>query len=203
MPKIQPKEKTGYDVFRGDLSPYLLKPDLEYVMMAYTVSNYGHRTQMRANGDTYFTHPKAVALIVFELSKGSDLRILSKMLAAALLHDIIEDTHLLNDWMITRIFGRQVALWVKKLTKNPEKGYLERLKRYTEWQVLIIKLADRLHNLQTLDSFDEVRRQRYLKETREHYFSIAERCIALMPKKYRTKGEQLRNEIERICRSYR
>jgi GTP pyrophosphokinase len=154
--------------------------DLEIVRKAHALAERAHQGQHRASGEPFVTHPVAVATIVVSL--GLD----STSAAAALLHDAVEDTRL-ELFEIEREFGPEVARMVDGVTK------LERLRFSSQeaqqaatmrkmliamardWRVLVIKLADRLHNMRTLSALPEWKRRRIAEETRDIYAPLAHR----------------------------
>src|SRR6201999_920215 len=142
------------------------------------VAERQHRGQMRKSGDPYITHPLAVAAILAEL--GMD----TTTLVAALLHDTVEDTGLgLAD--ITRDFGTEVAHLVDGVTKLDKVKFGEAAEAETirkmvvamarDPRVLVIKLADRLHNMRTLRFLPPAKQERKARETLEVLAPLAHR----------------------------
>ena len=158
--------------------------DADIVRRAYLVAEHAHRHQKRASGEAYVTHPLAVAVILDEL--GLD----PYGLAAALLHDVVEDTAY-DQADIERLFGKEVARLVAGVTKiselesmdterPKEAAEAESLRRLllatvNDLRVILIKLADRLHNMETLDALKPERRTRMARETLEIYAPLANR----------------------------
>jgi GTP diphosphokinase / guanosine-3',5'-bis(diphosphate) 3'-diphosphatase len=154
--------------------------DEDLLNAAYVYAMKAHGTQKRASGDPYFMHPIAVAAILTEL------RLDDATIVAALLHDTIEDTPATKE-EIQRLFGSQIAELVdgltklKKLdlvTKKAEQG--ENLRKLLlaiakDLRVLLIKLADRLHNMRTLHYVPESKRARIAQETLDIYTGLAGR----------------------------
>lgn len=191
--KIGPKRKK----FFTSLRPYMSEDEVDEVQAAYEFSKYGHKKQKRDGGSRYFDHPRAVATILFEELKIYHL----KMIVAALLHDLLEDSFLLTEKRIRINFGRKTSLWVKYLTK--EKGmkfktYYDRL-RIASWEVIVIKLCDRLHNLRTLDNCSKAKQKRQIAETRKYYIPLADQLIDMLPKKKKHIGEYLKEKITQLC----
>jgi len=183
---------SSREIFRVQLEPHMLESELENVMTAYVFSKYGHRTQERDNGIRYFEHPKAVAnIIIQELGLRGDWRII----AVALLHDILEDSWLLTENRLEKNFGREVAFWVKCLTKKPKDGYHERLRELGSWQVLLVKLCDRLHNLRTLGHCDPSKQKRQIEETRNYYLPLADMLFERIPIEKRYCAAYLKEQI--------
>ncbi len=154
--------------------------DLDLVTRAYRVSARAHRGQKRVSGDDFVSHSVAVATILAEQQMDSTT------IAAALLHDVVEDANVSVD-EIRREFGAEVADLVDGLTKIATLTFRssaeEQAENYRKLllsvakdaRVIIIKLADRLHNMRTLDPLPEERRRRIALETREIYAPLAHR----------------------------
>src|SRR6201993_417742 len=150
------------------------------VRRAYEIAAERHRDQLRSSGDPYVTHLLEVAHIL------ADMRLDASTLTAALLHDVIEDT----EFPIARIeerFGAEVARLVAGVTKigrlnmlAPEARQAENVRKMllamvNDIRVIIVKLADRLHNMRTLDALPRERQLRISQETAEIYAPIAHR----------------------------
>ncbi|HET7658926.1 MAG TPA: bifunctional (p)ppGpp synthetase/guanosine-3',5'-bis(diphosphate) 3'-pyrophosphohydrolase, partial [Oryzihumus sp.] len=154
------------------------KADLTVIEQAYAVAEQAHRGQLRKSGDPYITHPLAVATILAELG------MTPATLAAALLHDTVEDTaYSLED--LTRDFGPEVAMLVDGVTKLDKVTYGDAAQAETvrkmvvamarDIRVLVIKLADRLHNARTWRYVSQESAQRKARETLEIYAPLAHR----------------------------
>ena len=154
------------------------KADIVLLERAYAAAEKAHRGQERKSGEPYITHPVAVAQILAELGIGS------KTLAAALLHDTVEDTdytleHLRDD------FGDEIAMLVDGVTKLDKLKYGDSAQAETvrkmivamskDIRVLVIKLADRLHNARTWGFVEEASATRKATETLEIYAPLAHR----------------------------
>src|SRR5450756_2638725 len=154
------------------------KADLSIIERAYAVAEQAHEGQMRKSGDPYITHPLAVTTILAEL--GMD----PATLAAALLHDTVEDTAYSLE-ALTGDFGDEVAMLVDGVTKLDKVTYGEAAQAETvrkmvvamarDIRVLVIKLADRLHNARTWRYVSEESAQRKARETLEIYAPLAHR----------------------------
>lgn len=158
----------------------------ELILRAYLLASYAHRTTRRESGEPYITHPIAVALILTEL------RMDPEALAAGLLHDVAEDTEFGIDYIRTH-FDPTIAKLVDGVTKlkkiqekrskndapvsNQRAESLRKmmLASIEDLRVLIIKLADRLHNMRTLGGQKEHKRRRTARETLDYYAPIANR----------------------------
>jgi len=154
------------------------KADLRILERAYEVAAYHHRGQKRKSGDPYITHPLAVATILAEL--GSDV----ETLAAALLHDTIEDTaYSLEE--LRADFGPTIAALVDGVTKLDKVKFGDAAQAETvrkmvvamskDIRVLVIKLADRLHNMRTMRYLPPHKREQKSRETLEIFAPLAHR----------------------------
>ena len=154
------------------------KADLSVIERAYAVAEKAHQGQVRKSGDPYITHPLAVTTILAELGMTPDT------LAAAMMHDTVEDTAYSLGAM-TRDFGDEIAMLVDGVTKLDKVNYGEAAQAETvrkmviamarDIRVLVIKLADRLHNARTWRYVSEASAQRKARETLEIYAPLAHR----------------------------
>ncbi len=154
--------------------------DLEVLSRAYRMSAQAHQGQKRLSGDDFVSHSVAVATILAEQQMDTTT------IAAALLHDVVEDSNVTLD-LLRRDFGNEVADLVDGLTKikalNFRSTAEEQAENYRKLlmsvardaRVIIIKLADRLHNMRTLDPLPPDKRKRIALETRELYAPLAHR----------------------------
>ena len=154
--------------------------DFDMIDRAYALAEQAHSTQRRRSGEPYICHPLSVAQILIEL--GMD----SESIAAALMHDVAEDTDVTIDDIRAK-FGPEVALLVDGVTKltqikfsNVEDRQAENLRKMLlamsqDVRVMIIKLCDRLHNMRTGDAWPEQKRRDKALETMEVYAPIAHR----------------------------
>jgi GTP diphosphokinase / guanosine-3',5'-bis(diphosphate) 3'-diphosphatase len=161
-------------------SGYLKPDDLARVESAYLFSEAAHNGQFRASGDPYISHPLAVANIL------AQLHLDSQALSAALLHDVVEDTAVTNA-EINKKFGKPVADLVDGVSKldriefeTHEEAQAENFRKMLlamarDVRVILIKLADRLHNMRTLDAVPAAKRKRVARETIDIYAPIANR----------------------------
>ncbi|MBQ3220417.1 MAG: bifunctional (p)ppGpp synthetase/guanosine-3',5'-bis(diphosphate) 3'-pyrophosphohydrolase [Clostridia bacterium] len=186
MEKTLEKIKQNYE---GD--------ELAMLERAYGYAKEAHANQKRASGEPYFIHPCAVADILMEL--GLD----AATIAAALLHDVIEDTESTAE-DIREEFGEQVLLLVSGVTKlekivfkSQEDADAENFRKIfvamaKDVRVIIIKLADRLHNMRSLNFLSYERQQRMASETLEIYAPLAGRLGI----------SQIKCELEDLCLKY-
>ena len=171
---------TVLSTFTRHLSQYLPDVELARVEAAYRYSENAHAGQKRASGEPYITHPLAVASIL------SDWKFDADGLIAALLHDVIEDTEVAKVEIAKR-FGETVANLVDGVSKldqvamaTLEDRQAESLRKMfaamdNDVRVMLIKLADRLHNMRTLDFLPAEKRKRISQETIDIYAAIAAR----------------------------
>lgn len=163
-----------------ELSHYLTQAQVEKITEAYALAAKAHETQKRSTGDPYIIHPIAVARILAALRMDSDA------IMAALLHDTLEDTGV-DKALIAKQFGQVVAELVdgvSKLTQirfdSREEAQAENFRKMLlamtqDIRVILIKLADRLHNMRTIDALSMEKRRRISRETLEIYAPIANR----------------------------
>jgi len=176
---------------------YYPEANIGLLKKAYAVSTDAHLNQKRASNEPYITHPLTVASILAEMK-------LDEMsIAAGLLHDVIEDSQYTRE-DLTRIFGQEISdiVWgVTKISKisevDVEDAQAETLKKMiiamtADVRVILIKLADRLHNIRTLAPLSDEKRVKIARETLEIYAPIA----------YRLGMGKIRDELEDISFMY-
>ena len=163
-----------------ELSGYLKPEDVAQLESAYEFSEAAHEGQFRKSGEPYISHPIAVAKIL------AQWHLDSQALTAALLHDVMEDTAVTKTEIATR-FGKPVAELVDGVSKldriefeTQEQAQAENFRKMLlamarDVRVILIKLADRLHNMRTLDGVQPEKRARIARETLEIYAPIANR----------------------------
>jgi guanosine-3',5'-bis(diphosphate) 3'-pyrophosphohydrolase len=171
---------TSLDALLERLRTYLPAEDLDPVRRAHAFSQEAHRGQTRLSGDPYLSHCTEVAGIL------ADLHLDLATITAALLHDVVEDSEVELD-RIRAEFGDPVAGLVDGVTKigelklaSPEKQQAENFRKMLlsmaqDIRVILIKLADRLHNMRTLEFLAEEKIQRIARETLEIYAPLAHR----------------------------
>ena len=168
--------------------------DTELLRRAYVFSAYEHKGQVRRSGEPYLVHPLEVADLL------ADMRLDVVAVAAGLLHDIVEDTPNTIE-KIRELFGEEVAHVVEGVTKLSALQFASSEERQAETfrkmllamvddiRVILVKLADRLHNMRTLQHLPEDRRQRIAQETRDIYAPIANRLGM----------SKIKNELEELA----
>jgi GTP pyrophosphokinase len=177
---IPPELEAAYRQLEAKLRERRPGEDLSLLRRAFEFGAQRHAGQTRDSGEPYMAHPLAVADILVEMQMDQ------VCLVTALLHDTLEDTSATLD-EIRRLFGEEVARCVNGVTKlskiemhNREERQAESVRKMLlamveDIRVIIVKLADRLHNLRTLDSLSRERQERIATETLELYAPIAHR----------------------------
>ena len=169
-----------FQQLKSKLETYLKPEDVGRVEAAYHFSADAHAGQFRVSGEPYVSHPVAVCSLV------ADWNLDPQALIAALLHDVMEDTHISKAEIAER-FGKVAAELVDGLSKldkiefrSQEEAQAENFRKMllamaSDLRVILIKLADRLHNMRTLDHMRPAKRRRIANETLEIYAPIANR----------------------------
>jgi GTP pyrophosphokinase/guanosine-3',5'-bis(diphosphate) 3'-pyrophosphohydrolase len=169
-----------FEPLKEHVSSYLSKVQIDLLKQAYIVAREAHDGQMRSSGEPYITHPVAVALNLAKMNLDHET------LMAALLHDVIEDTPVTKD-ELAELFGHTVAELVEGVSKldklkfdNKEEMQAENFRKMVlamvqDIRVILIKLADRTHNMRTLESLRPDKRRRIARETLDIYAPIANR----------------------------
>lgn len=174
------KKEEAYNRLIEIIKSYQPDETCENIRKAYELADEAHKEQKRVNGDPYILHPLAVAEIL------ADMEIDTTTITASLLHDVVEDTeYMLED--IERIFGKEVAFLVDGVTKLNRLDYRTKedqqvnsmrkmfLAMAKDIRVVVIKLADRLHNMRTLKYMRSEKQKRIAQETLEIYAPLAHR----------------------------
>jgi len=176
----EPEPATGLELLLRTVRSYNPKADLREIERAYRFAEQAHAGQRRISGDEFITHPLAVATIL------ADLGLDTTTLVAALLHDTVEDTDVTLE-QLEREFGPDIARIVDGLTKldaielrSRELEQAENVRKMIvamagDIRVLLIKLADRLHNMRTLSVLAPEKQRRIATETLEIYAPLAHR----------------------------
>jgi GTP pyrophosphokinase/guanosine-3',5'-bis(diphosphate) 3'-pyrophosphohydrolase len=177
---ISPKADVSTFAALTDRLGYLGKADAKLILEAYKFADEAHLGQFRASGEPYITHPLAVAGLV------ADWRLDAQAIMAALMHDAMEDCGVTKVELIER-FGAPTAELVDGLTKLDKLQFSTREESQAESfrkmllamardvRVILIKLADRLHNMRTMSAMQPAKRQRIARETLDIYAPIAHR----------------------------
>jgi GTP diphosphokinase / guanosine-3',5'-bis(diphosphate) 3'-diphosphatase len=200
----------------GKFSP----EDIRNIMFVYDVPKYahGHKGQKRESGERYYEHPRSVTLILLDECGVTDPAIIK----GALMHDVGEDTGFLGnahylsypqlimeiEYRAGLIAGEETGEIVGCLTKptgidvnDKTKNIKEELYRRnlsSSPKALLVKMADRLHNLRTLGSCTPEKQQRKIKETEEFYFPLFEKVLTKYPKEGKYLLEQMKIEVSKF-----
>jgi GTP pyrophosphokinase len=170
----------GYDKLLQKAKEYLKDDEIQKINKAYSLAEEAHKTQVRNSGEPFIVHPVAVAITLAEYNMDADTII------AGLLHDVVEDTDFELDY-IEEKFGIGVATLVDGVTKlkkiqyrTKEEHKADNLRKMViamakDIRVIIIKLTDRLHNMQTLEYMSDKKKKEKATETLEIYAPIANR----------------------------
>src|SRR3989440_886804 len=176
----QPSTTLTIDDVIAAVEQYHPKADFDLIRRAYAFGAEAHKEQKRRSGIPYISHPLAVAYIL------TQLRMDVMTIASALLHDTIEDTGVTAQQVAER-FGNDVAILVEGVTKLSKLEFASREERQAESfrkmvvamakdiRVILVKLADRLHNLRTLDYMPEPKQRSIAQETIDIYAPLAHR----------------------------
>ena len=179
---------------KQELQAYLPPAHIKQVYTAYQFAARAHSGQKRHSGDPYISHPLAVAKIL------AQMRMDVQTLIVAILHDVIEDTAI-EKTVLTATFGHEIAELVDGMSKLTQIQFQSRAEAQAEnfrkmllamskdIRIIIIKLADRLHNMRTLSAVSLEKRHRIAKETLDIYAPIAQRLGMHM----------VRIELEDLC----
>ncbi|MFO0334636.1 MAG: RelA/SpoT family protein [Pseudomonadota bacterium] len=205
------RRAPGIGQLLAKLETYLPAAQVERVQDAYELANESHKGQKRMTGEAYITHPVAVAMIL------ADLHLDGQTICAALLHDVIEDTPTAKEEIVAR-FGREVGEIVDGVSKLDKVQFKSRQEAQAESfrkmilamvrdiRVIMVKLADRTHNMRTLGGMPPAKRRRIAQETLDIYAPIANRLgihsikleledlgfRALYPQRYKVLERELR-----------
>ncbi len=186
----------GKDEFLDEIKKLNPKADIKLISEAYDLAKKMHANQLRKSGEPYFVHLTEVAYLVAQLKSDT------QTIIAALLHDTLEDTRL-RPSEIEKRFGREVLEIVEGVTKiqkikfEKEENVAENIRKVIlatakDFRVIIVKLADRLHNMRTLKYLDKDRQKAIAKETLEIYVPIA----------YKLGMSRIKSEMQDLCLKY-
>lgn len=171
---MKPLGRRGFEAL---IRPHFLPSEQKKIMQAYRLSKYGHYAQTRQDGVRYFEHPKTLAILLIRLGcRDVDV------ICSALLHDTIEDSFILELEDIEDWFGAVACMTVMLCTKQKGLGFLKYIARLFagDPRGMLVKCADRLHNLSTLESDDPSqidfwtkKKAKQCRETRKHILPMA------------------------------
>ncbi|MCK7459749.1 bifunctional GTP diphosphokinase/guanosine-3',5'-bis pyrophosphate 3'-pyrophosphohydrolase [Idiomarina aminovorans] len=182
-----------FEGLKAQISEYLPSEQVERIGNAFVVANQAHSSQKRSSGEPYITHPVAVASLL------ADMKLDCETLMAALLHDVIEDTETNREDLAER-FGATVASLVEGVSKLDKLQFNSKKEAQAEnyrkmimamvqdIRVILIKLADRTHNMRTIQHLRPDKRRRIARETLEIYAPLA----------HRLGMHDIKNELEQL-----
>lgn len=171
---------SSFDSLKQLVADYLEPNAVQAIEQAYLFSDKAHRGQLRKTGEPYIIHPVAAATILAEVKMDS------QTIIATLLHDVLEDTHINKDILVEK-FGEEIANLVDGVSKLKQVKFSSQAEAQAEnfrkmvvamakdIRVILVKLADRLHNLRTIASLSRSKQVRIARETIEIYAPIANR----------------------------
>src|SRR4030066_2069594 len=174
------EESVSIDTLIKKVRSYNPDADVETIKRAYQFSSEAHSSQKRIEGSPYIEHPLSVASIL------ASMKMDTATIASGLLHDTIEDTGITRK-TIKEVFGEEIAFLVESVTKlskivfkTKEESYKKHFRKIflamsEDVRVMLIKFADRLHNMRTLKYLPEHKQHRIATETIEIYAPIANR----------------------------
>ncbi|MBP3656892.1 MAG: bifunctional (p)ppGpp synthetase/guanosine-3',5'-bis(diphosphate) 3'-pyrophosphohydrolase [Clostridia bacterium] len=186
------------DELIGTMIKYHPEANVELVKKAYAFAEKAHEGQMRKSGEPYFVHPLIVAGILAKLMLDAPT------IAAGLLHDTVEDCESVTQELITKEFGQEVSLLVDGVTKLKRLDFSSKVEQQAESirkmilamskdiRVVLIKLADRTHNMRTLKSQPPESQKRIAQETLDIYAPLAHRLGVY----------KIKQELEDLCLRY-
>lgn len=203
-----------FEKLRHELKTYLDSKQITAIENAYLLAKKAHEGQLRYTGEPYITHPVAVAMIL------ADMRMDPQTIMAAIMHDVVEDTNIEKEDIVKQ-FGKEVGELVDGVTKLTQIEFESRAQAQAEnfrkmvmamakdIRVILVKLADRLHNMRTLSCLPPEKRRRIALETLEIFAPIANRLgmhafrvefedlgfAALYPMRYRILKDALSKAV--------
>lgn len=205
---VEPATMPSREVFFSRLTQFLNRERIEQVKMAWDLAQKCHMHETRESGEPYLSHPVAVAWILIDELEVQDMRVV----ILALLHDALEikepRIHITKK-SLAALFGKVVAEDLHALArKRHSKNKKEPLTLYHGrivnrlWAALIVKLADRLHNMRTLHNCSKEKQIRIAKETEVSYFPLCSELMKTIPLNYGAAVLHLRQELGRECHKY-
>ncbi len=183
-----------YEHLRAQLCSYLPENLIDQIDRCFFVADFAHKDQKRASGEPYIIHPIAVATVIAQLHLDAE------SIEAAMLHDVVEDT-MVTEQMIEEEFGSTVRALVQGVTKldklrfqDYKEAQMENFRKMIlamtkDIRVILLKLADRTHNMRTLGALRPDKRIRIAKETLDVFVPIANRLGI----------SEIRQELEELC----
>ena len=180
LPGMSPRRASDIRQLADTLESYLTPEQIDTVVRAYDFGARAHEGQTRMSGEPYITHPVAVAQML------ADMHLDSQTIVAAILHDVVEDTDVSTE-QLAEEFDEEVAALVDGVSKLDQIQFTSRAEAQAESfrkmmlamiediRVILVKLADRMHNMSTMDALPREKQARIARETLEIYAPIANR----------------------------
>lgn len=200
----KPMHKRGSYKFLNHCRKHFAPPLVTEIEDSYDLSKYGHHKQVREDGKRYFDHPRAVASISLRELKIYDV----KLIIVKILHDMPEDSFLLNHNRIKDRFGNDVAQDVWLVTKlNIHKGlgikkYFKRLMESGSWRAMLAKCVDRLHNMRTLGTCSREKQLKQVAETRTYVLPLLDILEKIIPRAHEDSVPYVRKCLTNLCDHY-
>jgi len=174
--------------------------DVCRIEMAYDLTKFAHRAQVRKDGERYFEHPRRVAIALLERVGLYE----APAVIAALAHDTDEDSpQYLSPRKVAILGGRDAERMVQLLSKRQAGGvYAERLLRHADWKTLAIKLCDRHDNMSSLDACSDEFRRKQTDETRDVYLPLFDHLTKIAPRSHRDAVWSLVGDLRNLTESW-
>ncbi|MDP2685043.1 MAG: hypothetical protein Q8P20_08485 [bacterium] len=207
-PKMKRKIRIGYTnkkfnrkMFLALMESQLYTKEFPLVVTAYDLAKYGHRNQLRGDKVRYFEHCKAVALIIM-----FEFRVfLVNPIIVGLLHDVKEDSYILSWWAVEKLFGKDIYRGIRIVTKEEDKEYYFGIENVPEddWWIILVKLADRLHNMRNILHQPKDFQLRQLEETEKLFPHLIDVFNTKVPKRFDYLPDYIRYELQFACNKIR
>jgi (p)ppGpp synthase/HD superfamily hydrolase len=177
--------------------PHISKENRYRLELAYFMSKNGHRWETRKERDDdgkplrYFEHPRRVALMLIDDFNIDNV----DYIISALLHDGLENIRDLTDGAVEYYWGSEPARIIGLLSKIPKEGYIDRLHKFADWPVLLIKACDRSDNLGSMEEATPEFIVKQVNETRNIYYPLFNKMVEIAPTMHQEASRRLRDRI--------
>jgi (p)ppGpp synthase/HD superfamily hydrolase len=199
MKNIQAYPPIGRAHFLSRLNTGPGSTEYQQVEWAYKLAKGGHRGRTRIGGSPrFFEHPKAVAWILIDELDVRDHR----LVVLALIHDLIEDEFIVDLDLIEVVFGAYVRYGLDLLSNRPGEHGVDRMVEAGDPYVMLVKLADNLQNLRSLDGCDARTRRKQTKRSQQNILPMADLVTTLLPEEERWRAEWFRQEIDELIQHH-
>jgi guanosine-3',5'-bis(diphosphate) 3'-pyrophosphohydrolase len=180
--EIENREKFLHRLYTPPGSVLFSEEESARIEMAYDLAKHAHRWQKRKDGTRYFEHPRRVALHIIDGVGLYDF----ETVVVGLLHDGYEDVpKIVSPLKVKILAGEGAARKLRLVSKVPKEDYVERLRKYADWQTLTAKLCDRYDNYDDLETSDEAFQRKQTIETRDVYMPLFEYLTTIAPAPYK------------------